>query len=57
VDPEKTSIARQWLGKHIPAATNMHTTEELLEALFSMLSMSRLYNEDQQDKSALSWHL
>jgi hypothetical protein len=34
-------VARQWLGKHIPAATNTHTTlEELLDASFSMWSMS-----------------
>jgi hypothetical protein len=25
---EETSIARQWLGKHIPTATNTHATTE-----------------------------
>jgi hypothetical protein len=30
-DPEKTSIARQWHGKHISIVTNNYvTTEELL---------------------------
>jgi hypothetical protein len=37
VEPEETAVARQWLGKHAPAATNIHaTTEELLDAVFSM---------------------
>jgi hypothetical protein len=31
----------------IAAADTYATTEELLEAVFSMLSMPRLYNEDQ----------
>jgi hypothetical protein len=35
------NVARQRLGKHVPAATNTRaTTEELLDALFSMRSMS-----------------
>jgi hypothetical protein len=35
---------------NVPAATDMHTTiEELLEAVFSMQSMMKLYKEDQQD--------
>jgi hypothetical protein len=28
VEPEETSIARQLLGKHIPAATNLQATIE-----------------------------
>lgn len=33
-------VARQWLSKHIPVATNTHTIiEELLAALFSMPSV------------------
>jgi hypothetical protein len=31
MEPEKTVTARQWLGEHIPA-----TTEVLLEAMFPM---------------------
>jgi hypothetical protein len=41
------AAAKQWLGKHAPTATNSHaTTEELLEMMFSMQSVSRLYNKD-----------
>jgi hypothetical protein len=43
-DQEKTSIARQQLGKHVSAVMNNHaTTEDLIEAVFSMQSMLRLY--------------
>jgi hypothetical protein len=41
VEPEETVVVRQRLGKHVPTATNTHaTTEELLDAVFSMSSMS-----------------
>jgi hypothetical protein len=30
MEPEETSIARQRLGKHVPAATNRQATIELL---------------------------
>jgi hypothetical protein len=34
-------VAKQRLGKHVPAATNTHSTrEELLDASFSVRSMS-----------------
>jgi hypothetical protein len=34
-------VGRQWLGNHVPAATNMHATiEELLDMSFSLRSMS-----------------
>jgi hypothetical protein len=44
-----TSVARQWFNsRHLMAATDTHTTiEELLEAVFSVRSVRRLYNEDQ----------
>jgi hypothetical protein len=43
---EETSVAREWLGKHIPVATSTHATvKELLEAMFSMQSAPRLYKE------------
>jgi hypothetical protein len=49
-DPKKTSIARQWHSKHISAVRNNHaTTEESLEAVFSMRSVPRLYKENQQE--------
>jgi hypothetical protein len=36
-----SSVISLWLGKHIPAAINTHATrEELLDALFSMQSVS-----------------
>jgi hypothetical protein len=35
-------------GQHVSTAMNQHTTiEEMLEVVFFMLSMLRLYNEDQ----------
>jgi hypothetical protein len=44
------AIARQWHGKHISTAMNQHARiEELLEIMFSMLSVLRLHNE------ATSW--
>jgi hypothetical protein len=43
------TVARQQLSKCISAAMNQHATiEELLEVVFSMQSLPRLYNEDQQ---------
>jgi hypothetical protein len=33
-------VARQQLGKNVAAASNTHATKELLDAAFSMLSMS-----------------
>jgi hypothetical protein len=44
-DPEKTSITKQRHGKHVSAVTNNNTTEKLLEAVFSMRSVPRLYDE------------
>jgi hypothetical protein len=39
VEPEETAVARQPLGKHVPGATNAHSTiKELLDAVFSMRS-------------------
>jgi hypothetical protein len=35
------TVARQWLGKNVTVATNMHaTTEDLLDASFSVRSVS-----------------
>jgi hypothetical protein len=44
VKSEVTSIARQLLGKQIPATMNQHATIE--EAVFSVEAAPRLYNED-----------
>jgi hypothetical protein len=47
LNPGKTTTARQRQGKHMSAVTNNHArTEEFLEAVFSMRSMSRLYMEN-----------
>jgi hypothetical protein len=47
-DPENTSVAYQWHGKHFSAVANNHAaTEELLEAVFSMRSVPRLYKKNQ----------
>jgi hypothetical protein len=52
MEAKETAIARQWLSKHVPAATDIYaTTEKLLEAVFSMQCVPRLYNEHQCDKS------
>jgi hypothetical protein len=51
-DAEKTFIVRQRLGKHVSAVTNNHAiTEELLEAVFSMQSLPRLYKKNQMEFS------
>jgi hypothetical protein len=42
------AIARQWLSTHAHMATDMHATmEELLDTVFSMQSVPRLYNKDE----------
>jgi hypothetical protein len=43
------SVAMQWLGsRQVMTATDMHaTTEELLEGVFAVRSVPRLYNNDQ----------
>jgi hypothetical protein len=46
MEPKETAIARQRLGKHALAAMDTHATmDELLEAVFIMRSMPRLYKE------------
>jgi hypothetical protein len=51
VELKETAIAGRWLGKHVPAATDMDTTiEELLEAVFCMRSMLNLYKDQQDSK-------
>jgi ribosome-interacting GTPase 1 len=48
VENEDAVFARQRHGKHMSAATNTHTRiPELLEKMFSMLSMMRVYTEDE----------
>jgi hypothetical protein len=54
VEPEKTAVARGRLGKEFSAATDMHATiEELLEAVFSIRSVQRLYTGDRKRKLVL----
>jgi hypothetical protein len=46
VERAETFVAREWLGKYVPATTDSNATiDELLEALFSMLSEPRLYKK------------
>jgi hypothetical protein len=41
------SIARKLKGKHVSVAKDMHgTMEEVLDAVFSVQSVPRLYNKD-----------
>jgi hypothetical protein len=48
-DPQKTPTDRQQHGKHVSAVTNNHATrKKLLEVVFSMWSVQRLHNENQQ---------
>jgi hypothetical protein len=50
VEPE-TAVVRPWLNKLASTVMNQHTsTKELLETVFSMQSMPRLYSEDEQGK-------
>jgi hypothetical protein len=50
-EPEKTSVASQYHGKHVSVATNTHATiEEPQEAVFYTHSVLRLYNQDKWDK-------
>jgi hypothetical protein len=45
------AVDRQRISKHISAEMNQHATiEELLEVVFSVWSVLRPYNEDQQEK-------
>jgi hypothetical protein len=47
-DPEKASIARQWHGKYLSMITNNYAaTDELLEVVFSMWFVPRVYKENQ----------
>jgi hypothetical protein len=40
-------VSRQQIGKHVPAATDTHTTIELLlETVFSVRSVQSGYKED-----------
>jgi methylglyoxal synthase len=43
-------LSRQWIGKHVPVATNMHTIELLLKTVFSTQSVQRGYKEDNWGK-------
>jgi hypothetical protein len=48
---EEMVIAREWLNKHAPAATDMHITmEELLHVVFPMWSLLRLFVEEHWEK-------
>jgi hypothetical protein len=46
VEPGKMPTSRQWLEKHVHVAADMST---MIEVVFSMRSMPKLYKEDQQD--------
>jgi hypothetical protein len=50
VEREEAAIARQRRCKHISAANIQHAiVDELLEAVFSVRSVPRLYSEDQRE--------
>jgi hypothetical protein len=51
VERKEAATARQQISKHAPTATDMHATlEELLDEVFSILSIMRLYSEDHREK-------
>jgi hypothetical protein len=50
VEPGETAVARHQLGEHVSTETNQEAIIELLEAMFSIRYVLRLYNEDQWDK-------
>jgi hypothetical protein len=53
MEPEETTVARKRLDKHVSMATDTSaTTEEPLEAVFSMWSVPRLYSEGHLEKLA-----
>jgi hypothetical protein len=53
VEQKEAAVAKQRCGKQISAATNKDATiEELLEAVFSMRFVLRLYVEDQRENSS-----
>jgi hypothetical protein len=55
VDPEETAVSRQRYGKHVYLAVDTHPTiEELLEAVFYVWFMLRLYSEGHQENKPKS---
>lgn len=47
------ALAKQWLSKHLSAAVDVHPTiEKLLETMFPMQSILRLYSKDQNEKAS-----
>jgi hypothetical protein len=45
LEQEKVAVAKQWHSKHISVAADSGT---ILDVVFSVWSMPRLYNKDQQ---------
>jgi hypothetical protein len=55
VEPENKAVARQRLRKHVSPATHKQATiGELLEAVFSLRSVPRLYNWGESKKASQS---
>jgi ribosome-interacting GTPase 1 len=53
VEQEEVALVRQRRSKNVSAATNKHATiHKLLEAMFSVRSLPRLYGKDQQQQSS-----
>jgi hypothetical protein len=53
VEQEKVALAKQWHSKNISVAADSDTT---IDAMFSVWSMPRLYNEGHQgDGRTLGW--
>jgi hypothetical protein len=51
MEQEEMAVARQRRGKHVSASTDSDETMEYV--VFSMLSLPRLYSEDQQSRQGL----
>lgn len=50
VEREETTVARQRQIKYVSFSTDKHKIEKLLEAMFSMSSVSRLYSKSHREK-------
>jgi hypothetical protein len=49
------TVARQWLSKHVSAAMNKTTVEELLDAVFSERSILRITRTNERSAEKPMW--
>jgi hypothetical protein len=58
LEPEETAIARQHLTKHVPAATNIHSTRgKIMDVVFSVRLVSyQIFREQKKESRRLILH-